>query len=991
MSDSNNDDTSKKGEEREVTDPVTHLPLLIHDNTSFELHQVSYPSSNSPVGQMDAVVRNELRHRRWQYSDSQGKRKSRAFMTSAVAAGAGGAASLALSWIFRTFVSSSEVLNLVLGGATCCVIGLVAGGAVLHYGGQEEEQSSIDDDDDRTRPEPLAGPETAAWLNSFLASLWPIVNPALFTSVSDMLEDALQATLPKLVHGVRVADIGQGTEPLRILGVRSLSANETSGTKPEDGDFVNLELAVAYKARSVGQDAGLTGRSRNAHLLMEFYLSGGIVLPVWVELTGLVAKMRLRVQLMPNPPFLSLMTLTLLGQPKVEIHCTPLAQNFLNIMDIPGLSGWLQSAIDMAVGQYVAPRSLNLDLKTLLTGKEKMDTDAIGAVIVTLKSAQGFRNGDEGKFWLSKKQKQGDPYVSVGWGKWGKPFCSTRIIENESRPVWEETMMLLVTPAEIHARERLRLQLWDSGRSLVFLQQLSVTDPIPDRFSADDILGTVEISLHDIIETSNQSRSRQDDLVASDGSKWPGVLHWSVGYFSKTDVAATTETVIQEDENAHAAMPERDTQSAEMREQKQKDLKEKEDEIIASTKPSDEWLSGILSVSIEQITELGVQKKRKDSDLPSPYCTVIVNHQRMYKTRTKMKTKKPYFNASTERFIKNWFDATVIIAARDARVHETDPLLGVVVLPLQKIFKHRSQVTDSFPLVGGIGYGRVRLSLAFRSVQAKLPRELLGWDLCTLEIQPSVKTSANFPADLASCKLIVQTPYGRRKMYPHPDGGWKTKIESRSVRLAVKNRYASCLLVQFQKRALGPDVIPAFSTLWLKDIPDGEELAVTLTVRKNVNDALTRARFNATTDIGEPIGSIDVKVKLWPGLSGYHQYMADKDASLAEVMEVLDCAEESHDDIQRDVLYESDSSVSSVSSTSGSSDGTIDGVKNQFKDYRKRKGELHRKHRGLMQWKGVRNIAWLGRSVENKADKLEHKLKGKLKHQQKEMGIEREV
>ncbi|KAG7449530.1 uncharacterized protein BT62DRAFT_589849 [Guyanagaster necrorhizus] len=806
-----------------------------------------------------------------------------------------------------------------------------------------------------------------------------------------MLEDSLQATLPKLIHGVRVADIGQGSEPLRILGIRSLNADETNGMKPEDGDFVNLELAVAYKARSAGQDARRTGPSRNAHLLVEFYLSGGIVLPVWVELTGLVAKTRLRVQLMPNPPFLSIMTLTLLGQPKVEIHCTPLAKNFLNIMDIPGLSGWLQNAIDMAVGQYVAPRSLNLNLKTLLAGKEKTDTDAMGVVIVTLKSAEGYRNGDEGKFWLSKKQKRGDPYVSVGWSKWGKPLCSTRIIENESKPVWEETMMLLVTPVEIHARERLRLQLWDS-----------------DRFSADDILGTVETSLHDIIEsseTSNQSTARQDDLVASDGSKWPGVLRWAVGYFSKTslehhlkDVVAINETIDQEDESGCTAKPERDAEGIDTREQQLKDLKEKEDEIIASSKPSDEWLSGILSVSIEQITELEVQKVREggaleteDGNSPSPYCTIIINHQRAYKTRTKMKTRKPYFNASTERFIKNWLDSTVIIAVRDARVHETDPLLGVVVLPLQKLFKHRSHITDSFPLIGGIGYGRLRLSLAFRSVQAKLPRELLGWDICTLEIQPRIEASTDLPANLASCQLIAETLYGRRKLYPHPDGGWKATIESRSVCLAVKNRYASCLFIQFRKRVLGPDVIPAFSTLWLKDIPDGEELTTTLAVRKNVNDALTRARFNASNDIGELVGSIVVKVKLWPGLSGYHRYMADKDASLAEVMEVMDCAEESHDDNERDLFYESDSSASSVSSTSGSLDGTIDGIKNHFKDYQKRKGELHRKHRGLMQWKGVRSIAWLGRSVENKADELEHKLKGKLKHQQKEMGIEKEV
>ncbi|KAG7449529.1 uncharacterized protein BT62DRAFT_589839 [Guyanagaster necrorhizus] len=169
MSDSNDDDTARKGEQKKVTDPVTHLPLLIHDNTSFELHQVSYPSSSPPVGQMDAVVRDELQHRRWRYSDSQGKHKSRAFMTSAIAAGVGGAASLTLSWMFRTFVSSSEVLNLVLGSAACCAMGLIAGGAVLHYDGQEE-QPSVDHNID-SRPESLTSPETAAWFNSFLASL----------------------------------------------------------------------------------------------------------------------------------------------------------------------------------------------------------------------------------------------------------------------------------------------------------------------------------------------------------------------------------------------------------------------------------------------------------------------------------------------------------------------------------------------------------------------------------------------------------------------------------------------------------------------------------------------------------------------------------------------------------------------------------------------------------------------------------------------------
>ncbi len=243
-----------------------------------------------------------------------------------------------------------------------------------------------------------------------------------------MLEDALQASLPKFIHGVRVADIGQGAEPLRILGVRHLkdgaATKDFAGMTAEEGDFVNLELAVAYRAQDVGSD--LKGRARNVHLLMEFYASAGVVLPVWVEITGIVATTRLRLQLTPNPPFLAAMTLTFLGQPKVTLECTPLSKSFLNVMDVPGLSKWLQTAIDGAIGAYVAPRSLTLDLKALLSGKDKMDTDAVGVIVVTVKSAEGFRNGDEGKVWAGKDKKVGDPYVTVGWGKWGKAMWSTR-------------------------------------------------------------------------------------------------------------------------------------------------------------------------------------------------------------------------------------------------------------------------------------------------------------------------------------------------------------------------------------------------------------------------------------------------------------------------------------------------------------------------------------------------------------------------------------
>lgn len=215
----------------------------------------------------------------------------------------------------------------------------------------------------------------------------------------------MQASLPKLVRMISVEDIGQGSESLRILGIRwlptgaatkSVSAdgklekskpkdpknsdrsvpgegeiqnsedegkdepsedekaqqkrqdeesneNINEGMEAEEGDFVNVEVAFAYRARAHGK--GMKTRAKNAHIYLAFYLPGGIKFPVWVEMRGLVGVMRLRMQLTPDPPFFSLCTLTFLGQPKVDMSCVPLSKKGLNIMDLPLISNFVQSAV----------------------------------------------------------------------------------------------------------------------------------------------------------------------------------------------------------------------------------------------------------------------------------------------------------------------------------------------------------------------------------------------------------------------------------------------------------------------------------------------------------------------------------------------------------------------------------------------------------------------------------------------------------------------
>ncbi|KAG6844863.1 hypothetical protein H0H87_002986 [Tephrocybe sp. NHM501043] len=1034
--------------EREVTDPVTHLPLTVHDHVSGELDdllprlseeqdQLSPDQRNEDekddskqhhVG-LEHIIGEELRRRRWQLpgdSDVQSRTKIETAIVAACATAAVGPLGLIGLWAWSKIFGRSGFgwFELLSGTIGCLVLALCVGACVLFVPFSyllRYLEENIEPQVQKSASPEIPGPdnhpsqehpESATWLNSLFRTLWPIVNPALFTSISDMLEDALQASLPKLVHGVRVADIGQGSEPLRILGIRFLDAgragHDIGGMKAEVGDFFNLEVAVAYRARTIQGtkgSKGLRGRAGNAHLLMEFLIAGGVVIPVWVELTGLLATMRMRVQLTPNPPFFALTTLTLLGQPKIKMVCTPLAKNFLNVMDVPGLSGWIQRAIDDVVSAYVAPRSITLDLKTLLMGRENTDTNAVGALVVTVRNAKEFKDGDGGSIFRSKEKKRGDPYVCVGWSKWGKPLWSTRIIKSDGNPVWEETTVLLVGPSEIHARESLRLQLFDS-----------------DLLTADDHLGTVDFPLKDIMEHSeNRISARQDRLTKVDGTFSHGTLSWECGYFSKTtleqhldgrhsDVSGLIQRVEDEVENKLREASIRDDKTGKLDQQKKQDLAEKAQEIMAKSQPREEWPSGILYIKIEQITGLEVEKVRQSGvkeggdddeaeDLPSAYCTVIINHQRVYKTRTKMKSNNPFYNASTEKFIRDWRSTFAMIAVRDARAHEVNPLLGVVVLPLHTLLTHRgvSHLSESFPLVGGIGYGRMHLSLTFRSVQLQLPTRLLGWEIGTLDIAPRVTASFNLPPDLAACRLVFRTQHGKGKMEAHLEGGWRPRNAQRNIRVAVTRRYASSLVVEFRKQkhkmGLGSERVPAFAVLWLKDLSEGHELDVTLGVYKSQGGALARAEANCVDDAGNRVGEITIKLCLWPGLSGYHQGAADKDIHMADVMEALDCAEESGE-VERDLLFDEygiDDPSSSDKDSDDSQRRSVNGESGGFRAMRRRQGELHRKHRGLMQWQGARNLAWAGRGVEHAVDKVSAKITGKFKHHENDIGIEKEV
>ena len=77
-----------------------------------------------------------------------------------------------------------------------------------------------------------------------------------------------------------------------------------------------------------------------------------------------------RLELIPDPPFIKTTLVTLMGLPRVSISVVPMSKSLPNVMNIPILSSFISKSIDAACAQYVAPRSLTLDLQQLISGDD---------------------------------------------------------------------------------------------------------------------------------------------------------------------------------------------------------------------------------------------------------------------------------------------------------------------------------------------------------------------------------------------------------------------------------------------------------------------------------------------------------------------------------------------------------------------------------------------------------------------------------------------
>lgn len=413
------------------------------------------------------------------------------------------------------------------------------------------------------------------------------------------------------------------------------------------------------------------------------------------------------------------------------------------------------------------------------------------------------------------------------------------------------------------ADEQLSVELWDS-----------------DRHSADDIVGKVELSMQKMIQHPGKMYPQVSKLSGLEAdSEMPGELHWEVGYFSKPKFRPALRT-----DGKNKNLPETLKDDPDLQDDKGT-LNNEEQDAVVHTPPDPLWPSGICSVVVHQIVNLeleniqGSEGNRKGREfepakpsgeateetgksLPTSYCTILYNDQLVYRTRAKAVSSKPIFNAGTERFMRDWRSGIVTVTVRDQRHRQHDPILGVVPLRLSDILENSSQVTRWYPLDGGIGFGRVRISLLFRSIETRLPPKMLGWDVGTFEFKSDRILALNYHAN---AKLKMRTggstgKIGRTQCHKLPEGDgmyWDivNKDGKSSVRLPVKYRYRSPVVFEFH--VSGKRSAAAYAVIWLHHLVDNTQTDINIPIWTTANGA--RLTQNYVTEE-------NVRAKEVPGL-----------------------------------------------------------------------------------------------------------------------------
>lgn len=208
----------------------------------------------------------------------------------------------------------------------------------------------------------------------------------------------------------------------------------------------------------------------------------------------------------------------------------------------------------------------------------------------------------------------------------------------------------------------------------------------------------------------------------------------------------------------------------------------------------------------------------------------------------------------------------------------------MIPLKLSDVLQTSSQLTRWYPLDGGIGFGRVRISLLFRHVETKLPPSMLGWDVGTFEFVSDKITAEGFPHH-SKIKIRSSGNHSKVNRYVSHVHGNDTVYDisneqyRKDIRIPIKFRHRSPAVFEFH--IPGKHGAAAYSTLWLQHLVDNETTPVDVPIWTTKNGArltqnyVTERNWKAKEvpgleDLTE-VGRLKFQCRFSPGIDYSHE------------------------------------------------------------------------------------------------------------------------
>lgn len=174
---------------------------------------------------------------------------------------------------------------------------------------------------------------------------------------------------------VRVGELSIGNNPIRLLSLKTLPHDfqiaRDHTLMPQEGEFINVEATFLYHR----PPPPAKHRKKNIKLMLHMAFGvkrlgklGSVEVPIHLKVVGLIGRIRLRLHIEPDPPWISATQISFPEMPELQVQARPMRT--LDVMNLPFIADYILKSVRTVLKAFTSPESYMIDISKVLLGSD---------------------------------------------------------------------------------------------------------------------------------------------------------------------------------------------------------------------------------------------------------------------------------------------------------------------------------------------------------------------------------------------------------------------------------------------------------------------------------------------------------------------------------------------------------------------------------------------------------------------------------------------